>query len=196
MTIVALCCCAIVFDGFSGRKLSKAVISFAAKTGQEAESVTFEGAVSSRKSVVEMSYENFRQSPVTGIGFQVSTAEHFVRTASLFYAPIEKGFLPTALLEEVGILGTVVFCVVIAVWFRQLIAARNAPGVVLLVAFLLMNCGEVSFFAIAGHGAYEWSIVFGGILLGDRCFKAPPLATAATTHRLSDASGTLHQFTA
>jgi hypothetical protein len=186
IAIVAACCGAIVFDGLSGRKLSKAVVSFAAKTGQEAESVTFEGAVSSRKSVVEMSYENFKQSPLTGIGFQVSTAEHFVRMASLFYAPIEKGFLPTALLEEVGIVGTLVFCALIAIWLWHLIAARNAPGVVLFIAFLLMNCGEVSFFAIAGHGAYEWSIIFGAILLGDRCFKPTPLPVAVTKHPLSD----------
>jgi len=35
-----------------------------------------------------------------------------------------------------------------------------------MVAFLFMNCGEVSFFAIAGHGAYEWSIILGGFFWG------------------------------
>lgn len=172
---------AIAFDAVSGGRLSKSLIKFAAKTGEEAETVTFEGATSSRKALVEVSYENFKKSPVTGIGFQVSTAEHFVKTASLFYAPVEKGFLPTALLEEVGILGTAAFCVLLVTWLWSLISARNAPGVVLVIAFLLVNCGEVSFFAIAGHGAYQWSIIFGGILLGDRCFKPVPAASTGHT---------------
>lgn len=166
----------VAVDVGSGGRVSRSVLAFVAKSGGEVESVTFDEAISSRKGVIELSYENFKRYPVTGIGFQVATTEYFRQNASFFYAPVEKGFLPTALLEETGILGTSVFSILVVVWLWHLAAARNAPGLVQFVALLFINLGEVSIFAMAGHGAYQWMVLFGGVLLGDYCFKPTPQA--------------------
>jgi hypothetical protein len=113
--------------------------------------------------------ENFRRSPVFGIGFQVSTTEYFIQNASLFYAPIEKGFLPSALLEEVGVVGTSFFVIFVITMAVQLVRERNIPGVAMFATLLASNLGEASLFALAGHGAYGWILLVGGIVLGDRC---------------------------
>lgn len=163
--IVALAC----YDAASGGQLTRKWISFAAKQGKDVESLTFEEAVSTRAGVVEQSMENFRRSPVFGIGFQVSTTEYFIQNASLFYAPIEKGFLPSALLEEVGVVGTSFFVIFVITMAVQLVRERNIPGVAMFATLLASNLGEASLFALAGHGAYGWILLVGGIVLGDRC---------------------------
>lgn len=161
----------VVTDIATGNALSKKVVSFVAKSDKEQESVSVDEIISSRKAVVEHSYQNFLQSPILGIGFQVATTEFFQQNASIFYAPVEKGFLPTALLEEVGVVGAAAFAVFALTLIAQLTHGRNAPGLILFVSLLVINCGEVSIFALAGHGAYQWMLVLAGILLGDRCFK-------------------------
>lgn len=187
-TIVALIAAAalglMATDLVTGGRISGTFISFAAKKGKETESVTLEQAIATRQGVAEQSYANFKESPIYGIGFQVSTAEFFKQNATLFYAPVEKGFLPTAILEEVGVLGTTAFVVFLVTMFADLVKQRNIPGFAMFVALLASNLGEASIFALAGHGAYGWMLVVGGILLGDRCFidKATP-GRAAFRHR-------------
>jgi len=92
MGLLAVLGGAIVFDGVSGGRLSRRLFHSPPRPVKRPSTVTFEGATSSRKALVEASYQNFKNSPVTGIGFQVSTAEHFVKTASLFTLPSRKGF--------------------------------------------------------------------------------------------------------
>jgi hypothetical protein len=170
------------YDVASGGRLTRKWISFAAKQGKDVESITFEDAISTRTGIAEESMKNFRQSPVFGIGFQVSKSEFFVENASLFYAPVEKGFLPTALLEEVGLVGTSFFVVFVVTFMTQLVRERNIPGVAMFATLLASNLGEASFFAIAGHGAYGWILLVGGIVLGDRCIMPSAYGSAARQH--------------
>lgn len=164
---------ALVFGGIdmaTGGRISRRLAAFAVKSSaEEVESVSFEQAVASRQGVAENSMAIFRRSPITGIGFQVALGEGFERTATLFSAPVEKGFLPTALLEEVGLLGTTVFVGFVLSMLLTLYRERNIPGLAMFVTHLASNLGEASYFAVAGQGGYAWVMVLAGIVLGDRC---------------------------
>ena len=146
-----------------------AVVDFLIKSVDNAEEAVVANILSSRSGLIAASLENFRESPVIGIGFGVSKTQYFRENATLFYAPVEKGFLPTALLEEVGVIGTSAFVLFMATMFVGLVRTRNIPGVAMLASLLVLNLGEAGLFALGGHGAYMWLFVMGGILLGDRC---------------------------
>lgn len=156
-------------DALTGGRLTSGVISFAAKKGKEVETVTIEDAFETRKASIEQSYHNFIESPVFGIGFQVAKNEMFAQNASLFYAPVEKGFLPTCVLEEVGVFGTAFFLIFLFAVISHLVREKNIPGLTLFATWVVSNLGEATFFAMAGHGAYGWMLVTAGIVLGDRC---------------------------
>jgi hypothetical protein len=174
----------IAYEVKPGGGLSKTIKGFVAKKSTEVESITVEDVTSSRAGAIAHSLSNFRQSPVFGIGFQVATTDYFRQNASVFYAPVEKGFLPTALLEEVGLVGTFFFLVFIFAMLGRLFHDRNVPGFTLFASLLISNLGEASLFALAGHGAYGWLIVVGAILLGDRCFVARRFGSANLGARL------------
>ena len=54
--------------------------------------------------------EDFRSSPIYGIGFQVSRdMRNNPGAYTLFSAPVEKGFLPLAILSETGFIGATIF---------------------------------------------------------------------------------------
>jgi hypothetical protein len=156
-------------DLATGGRISRRLGGFAAKTSGEVESVSFEAAIASRQGVAQQSWEVFKTSPVTGIGFQVAYGEYFEKNATLFSAPVEKGFLPTALLEEVGVLGTTVFVGFLLSMFLQLYRERNIPGMAMFVTHLASNLGEASYFAVAGQGGYGWVMFVAAVVLGDRC---------------------------
>lgn len=150
--------------------LSTSIRSFALKTslGAQEEAVVSQ-ILSSRSGLINRSLENFRQSPIFGIGFGVSKDPIFQQTATIFYAPVEKGFLLSALLEEVGVIGTLAFVAFIVTMFVGLVRTRNIPGVAMFASLLVLNLGEAGIFALGGHPALMWLFVMGGILMGDRC---------------------------
>ena len=153
-------------DVGTGGQLSKAVVTFINK-GTDKEEVDLEQVLASRKGRIDMSWENFEQSPLIGIGFELSTERWFQENASIFYAPVEKGFLPTAVLEQSGIIGAIFFVATLVAMIGYLASTMNVPGLVMFIGFLIVNCGEVMYFGVAGHGAFGWLLVAAGILLGD-----------------------------
>jgi len=175
-TIVAL-----FFDATTGGSLGKTFTSFILKgaTGDSGSQVTLDRVMSSRKALISSSWENFEANPVFGIGFGVAKTEDFRRTATLFTAPAEKGFLPTAILEEGGIVGTAAFLVFLAALTWDLTRERNVAGLIMLWVFVATNLGEVTIFAPGGGGAFGWMAVGAGMILGDRCWAPPPGPRAA-----------------
>ena len=155
----------VVADASTGGRLSTAAASFINKGGRS-DSLDLDQVLSSRIGRIEYSWENFRQSPWIGIGFEVSTDPWFQQYTTLFYAPVEKGFLPTAILEQSGLIGAFFFLITIATLIAWLARCVNVPGLVMYVTFLVVNCGEVMYFGVAGHGAFAWLLVAGGIMLG------------------------------
>lgn len=127
-----------------------------------------EEILSSRMGKMEASWYNFKQQPLTGINFGTSTDPHFIANATLLSAPAEKGFLPTAILEETGLVGTCFFVVFLFLIFRQFYIDENIIGVAMLAGFLIQNLGEMMFFSFGGAGLYCWSMVGAGIAIGYR----------------------------
>lgn len=174
LTLLAGLCLAslgvLIADALTSQSLTKAVVAFANKGGRKDE-FDLDQALSSRREVIAASWENFRESPLIGIGFEVAKSDFFRQNASLFYAPIEKGFLPVAVLEETGIIGTFFFVIFLLAFFVYLRRTMNIPGFAMLLTFLAVNCGEAMFFAVGGHGSFGWLLVAGGIMLGDFCVE-------------------------
>lgn len=164
-SVVAFWVSDLVTDGRISRRLN----AFIVKSAGEVEIVTIEQTIATRQGIAIESWQNFLESPLTGIGFQVSTGAFFKAHATLFTAPMEKGFLPTAILEEVGVLGTTFFLVYLIAMFAYLYGQRNIPGMAMFVAHLASNLGEASYFAVAGQGGFAWIMFVGAVLLGDRC---------------------------
>lgn len=160
----------ILADAMTGNRFAKAAVSFANKGGK-AETLDLNQVVASRAGVVEASWRNFLESPLIGIGFEVAKTEYFQKNASLFSAPIEKGFLPVAVLEESGIIGTLFFLVFLLAYLWGLARQLNIPGIALFVTFLAVNCGESMFFSMGGHGGLGWLLFVGGAMLGSFCIE-------------------------
>lgn len=146
----------------------KALVSYVNKT-MRSEEFDLDVALSSRRGQVMAIYDNFTQSPMVGIGFEVALGEGFAQSATLFSAPIEKCFLPVAVLEETGIIGTTSFVIFLGSFFLAMYRTLNAPAIAMMATFLFVNFGEVMFFSPAGHGGFAWLMVGIGIILGDRC---------------------------
>lgn len=184
---IAAVMAAVVVDLGTDRLLTRKLVTFFNKSNTS-ESLDFDvnKALQSRRALIEFSWNNFRDSPLHGIGFGVAKTEYFVKNATLFTAPSEKGFLPTAILEEGGILGAGAFLIFITTFFGVFVVERNVPAVVVCLAFLVSNLGEVAIFAPGGAGGFGWIMVGAASILGDHCWM--PAARAGTTGGIRSAS--------
>jgi hypothetical protein len=143
------------------------------ESGVGAEGFDTTQIMASRKSLIELSWKNFQENSLFGIGFGVAKTEVFARTATLMTAPAEKGFLPTALLEEGGVMGAAAFVLFVLMFIRQMVLERNVAGLVTLVAFVATNLGEVTIFSPGGAGSFGWITVGAAMILGDHCWTPP-----------------------
>jgi len=168
--LAVVCLGFVVADIATLGTLSRQLASFANKGGQS-EGFDLGQALSSRQDMYSFVWQNFLESPLIGIGFEVSKSHYFEENATLFYAPIEKGFLPLAVLEETGVIGTFFFLVFLVTYMRSLGNSLNVPGLAMFLTFLAVNCGESMFFALGGHGAFGWLLFTAGTQLGDRCVE-------------------------
>lgn len=118
----------------------------------------------SRGALMERSMNNFYESPWVGIGFGVpSNLGNFGSVETVGGIPVsasvEKGFMPTAMLEEVGIIGTG-----FVLFFLGLISLPVVRwgGVAINWMYwtaLLMNGGSAIFFSVGGLGLVMWIVV-------------------------------------
>lgn len=96
-------------------------------------------------------FENF----FTGIGFGIAS-DPLNMNIKYFKdipvsAPIEKGNLLLAILEEVGLYGFILFMIWILILFR-LVIANSSSDLIVLLTFLLFNLGEAGLFSPKGYG--------------------------------------------
>lgn len=105
---------------------------------------------------------NFKRSPLIGNGFQVS--EEYdglnVPVSKLMSAPVEKGFLIGALLEEGGVIGICLFGVFVFFMCGQLLKKRCYVAFCTFCAMLVSNCGEFTIFSMTAVGGFHWTLVF------------------------------------
>lgn len=131
----------------------------------------------SRGALIELSMHNFSENPVFGIGFGRNSWEAIGGVADLkqggilglAFAPTEKGMLYSAVLEETGLVGFTAFMVMIGSFFIMFIRQANVYGAGIFAVVLLLNMGEMNFFAMGGLGMLEWIFIAVAGALGDKC---------------------------
>lgn len=131
--------------------------NFVTKSGRADVSGFMAAYEQSRGSLMDRMLANIVKHPLTGIGFGISSdpGSMVVDRDPLFGLPtgaaIEKGVVPIAVTEELGIIGAAL----VACWIWMLLrgGARSglAPFAVCLTA-LLLNMGEATFFSPGGFG--------------------------------------------
>lgn len=151
--------------------LRQSAVQFIFKTrGAEIakESQTMENLVASRQGGFEHSMANFKESPWIGNGFQVSSMQRGMKIYSwkqLLSAPIEKGVWVSAVLEEGGVFGMILFCLFLLIAFYCLLTRHAFVGVSVFFVFIISNLGEFTFFSMSAGGGLMWSMVFFGVAM-------------------------------
>jgi hypothetical protein len=128
----------------------------------------------SRGFLVRAQLRNIENSPLLGIGFGMpSHPSQYRPTINNVLgvpvgAPVEKGVLYVAVLEETGIIGTLFFILVLGSIVVHLVTQTSLPYACMALAVLLNNLGEANLFAIGGMGLYYW------LVLGFALFAGAP----------------------
>lgn len=139
-------------------RLSGVVEHYLTKSGRagEVQSV-LEAYDDSRGGLIDEMWQNITEHPIAGIGFGIGSdpSEMEIERDPVFGLPvsasIEKGVLPIAIVEELGIIATFV----VALWFWTLVRRAARGGVTPLAVtttVLLLNMGESTFFSPGGMG--------------------------------------------
>ncbi len=160
---VSVFCFGMIFVIWKADLLSEQALSFVKK------GVDTEGFVSvykaSRGDLIERSMNNFYQYPLTGIGFGLPSSPQLLEVQKDKWvglplgATIEKGFLPSAILEEVGLIGSGFVMFLLFALVSPLMRRGTIPGVWLLMTCLTINLGEEVFFSMGGMGLYIWLLI-------------------------------------
>jgi hypothetical protein len=158
MATAALCLTGALATGH----LQSTVAKFAFK---RAESRDVSGAfLESRGGGVVSQWRNFVDQPWLGHGFGVyaegppssSVVEAFGIPIS---APIEKGFVFTAVLEETGALGGLLFFTALFVLGRAVWKNQDLRWVALFTSCIAVNIGECILLAPGGIGLLDWLLI-------------------------------------
>ena len=109
-------------------------------------------------------WHDFLQKPLLGNGFGVYPDGQFPSGVTYFdgipiSAPVEKGFLPTAILQEGGVLGAGLLTLVIALLSRRAWRSTDLRWRAMFVACLAINCGECVFMSPGGIGMFDWLLL-------------------------------------
>ena len=123
-----------------------------------------EAVTNSRMGKVEESLYDFRQSPMFGMGFQVSyTTKLWYGDGFVLSAPIEKGVIPTMILGETGVVGLIVFIFIMIGFYLSCGQKHCYVTYALFITFFMANMGEATFFSPGGSGGILWMIsILGG----------------------------------
>ena len=89
----------------------------------------------------------------------------------LLTAPIEKGVWVTAVLEEGGVIGWIIFVVFLMACIYKSIRRGAYIGASCLFLCVLTNLGEFTFFSMSYTGGFTWAMVFVGLALDIRKMK-------------------------
>jgi hypothetical protein len=180
----------LVGEVVSQGRVTAAVVGFINKKEVTDPSQGFDptSILTSRIGLINAGLENFYENPIFGIGFQVAKTEYFVQNATIFTAPAEKGFLPTAILEEGGVLGTTAFLVFIGMLLGTFLWQRNVPALTAFATFMGSTMTEVSIFSPGGSGGFCWWMVAAAWVFGELCWQPRAQAVARSSHGRLDAA--------
>ena len=130
----------------------------------DTEATVSESFETSRGRGIQGQWQTFNANPLFGIGFGVSLDSSFKPiiddlTGLPLSAPTEKGFLPTAVLEETGLFGAIVFLPFLFSLTRQALSQTAIVLPWVFLASLFVNTGEMIFFSAGGFGLYIWLLM-------------------------------------
>ncbi len=130
-------------------------------------------------------WNDFLQKPLFGNGFGVYPDGQFPSGVTYFdgipiSAPIEKGFLPTAILQEGGALGAGLLTLVITLLWRRAWRNTDLRWRAMFVACLAINAGECVFMSPGGIGMFDW-LLLSLAMFSYRTELVPRVAAAKTS---------------
>lgn len=127
-----------------------------------------EAFAESRGFLFQAAWRNFKENRWFGIGFQVSNGKYGgyemkVSRDPIFAIPIgasiEKGFLPMAMLEEIGLVGAALFILILINVFLTGVGGAGYYAVSLFFFSLFVNFGEAVLFSLSGYGLLIWLLI-------------------------------------
>jgi len=127
------------------------------KSGNTEETFLIDAYLDSRGHIFEKSYDNIKVNFFSGIGFGIgSDLETFRVARDPFFgipysAPIEKGNIFIAILEELGVFGLLIFIFFQFKCFLNL-CDSSFKALPMFSIILFLNLGEYSFFSTGGVG--------------------------------------------
>lgn len=74
-------------------------------------------------------------------------------------APVEKGFIPTSILEETGIFGALAFYAFIISLAAEAMRRKDPGWAGLFFGCLYINVGEAVIFSVGGIGLFYWLLI-------------------------------------
>ena len=157
---------AVVCLPFARERVARYVVKYG-ETDRRVD-LSVSNVLSSREAKLENALYYWRKSPVFGNGFQVSEDMQGFEAQSLaqiMTAPVEKSTWVYAILEEGGIVGEVLFCVIALYIVVALMKAKAYVGASCFFTMLVLNLGEFVMFALSGVGGFIWAMVFVGCAL-------------------------------
>lgn len=137
------------------------------KEDANAQNFTLERAVMSRAGLVEYSLYFWRLKPTIGWGFQVSPEVGEMERRSggfVLSAPIEKGVWVTAILEEGGVFGEVIYVAYMLFAFFMLLSKRAYMGSTVFMLIHVSNLGEFTMFSMSGVGCIWYTVLFAALI--------------------------------
>lgn len=130
--------------------------NFITKSGRAGDSMSLAEAYDkSRDGLIKKLLENIQNNPVKGIGFGIASDpfEMIIERDSVIGlpvgAPIEKGVLPLAIIEDLGLVGALF----VFIWFWLIIKRSALNGITplsLVLTILFLNLVESTFFSPGG----------------------------------------------
>lgn len=120
----------------------------------------------SRGNLMNRSMANFWEKPITGIGFgapsdPVRFAQQLERGpyGIPLSASVEKGFMPTAVLEETGLIGAFLTITLLIFLFMPAVQHPDPTLFWVMATCLFLNLGEMVFFSVGGMGFFFWFVM-------------------------------------
>ena len=113
-------------------------------------------------------FENIKNTPWTGIGFGIASEPAYMEVQRdpvlglPLSALVEKGVMPIAVVEELGIFGALA----IVGWLWVMLRRGARSGVsqfAVLITLLLVNFGESMFFSVGGMGMLLLVLLTGAV---------------------------------
>lgn len=157
--------------------ITKSVIKYVFKRGDLNNQSLSESFQRSRGFLIEKQMKNIEKNPMMGFGFGLASDPNDLEvkvipgTSIPIQASVEKGFIFTAVLEEVGYIGLVSFLSVMLFLIGFCFINDSLVGTWLIFAAFWINIGEMIIFSPGGLGLYGWMMIGMAVVLKDRVVR-------------------------